>query len=189
MPIYEYHSPDTNKIYQFFSPSVLDSETVPRCPDGEKYEMEKLISGFSITGQHSDQESVLSESDSTSNDDPFADMESSQAKQVMSELEKSMHGLDDENPDPRQMGSMMRKICEMTGEKVDEPMEEILRKLEEGVSPDQIEENMGSVLDENENLPEGNIESEKDTRVEKKNKKIRVLPSRDPVLYDIRDFI
>ena len=76
-------------------------------------------------------------------------MESSQAKQVMSELEKSMHGLDDENPDPRQMGSMMRKICEMTGEKVDEPMEEILRKLEEGVSPDQIEENMGSILDEN----------------------------------------
>ena len=93
------------------------------------------------------------------------------------------------NPDPRQMGSMMRKICEMTGEKVDEPMEEILRKLEEGVSPDQIEENMGSVLDENENLPEGNIESEKDARVEKKNKKIRVQPSRDPVLYDFRDFI
>ena len=189
MPIYEYHSPDTNKIYQFFSPSVLDSETAPRCPDGEKYEMEKLISGFSITGQHSDQESVLSESDSTSNDDPIADMESSQAKQVISELEKSMHGLDEENPDPRQMGSMMRKICEMTGEKVDEPMEEILRKLEEGVSPDQIEENMGSVHDENENLSEGNIESEKDARVEKKNKKIRVLPSRDPVLYDVRDFI
>ena len=130
--------------------------------------MEKLISGFSITGQHSDQESVLSESDSTSNDDPFADMESSQAKQVMSELEKSMHGLDDENPDPRQMGSMMRKICEMTGEKVDEPMEEILRKLEEGVSPDQIEGKYGSVLDENENLPEGNIESEKDARWRKK---------------------
>ena len=104
-------------------------------------------------------------------DYPFADMESSQAKQVMSELEKSMHGLDDENPDPRQMGSMMRKICEMTGEKVDEPMEEILRKLEEGVSPDQIEENMGSVLDENENLPEGNIESEKDAREEKKIKR------------------
>ena len=107
----------------------------------------------------------------------------------MSELEKSMHGLDDENPDPRQMGSMMRKICEMTGEKVDEPMEEILRKLEEGVSPDQIEENMGSVLDENENLPEGNTESEKDARMEKKNKKMRVPPSRDPILYDVRDFI
>ena len=189
MPIYEYHSPNTNKIYQFFSPSFLDSETVPRCPDGEKYEMEKIISGFSITGQHSDQESVSLESDLTSNDDPFADMESSQAKQVMSELEKSMHGLDDENPDPRQMGSMMRKICEMTGEKVDEPMEEILRKLEEGVSPDQIEENMGSILDENENLPEGNTESENDGKVEKKNKKIKVPPSRDPVLYDVRDFI
>ena len=75
----------------------------------------------------------------------------------------------------------------MTGEKVDEPMEEILRKLEEGVSPDQIEENMGSILDEN--LPEGNTESENEGKVEEKNKKIKVPPSRDPVLYDVRDFI
>ena len=51
---------------------------------------------------------------------------------MMKELETSISGMDEDNPDPKQMGSLMRRMCEMS-EHMDEPMEEVVRKLEEGV--------------------------------------------------------
>ena len=71
-------------------------------------------------------------------------MDPNQAEGVMKELEGAMNGMDDENPDPRQMGQLMRKMCEITGERMDEPMEEVVRKLEEGMDPDALEERMGN---------------------------------------------
>jgi len=187
MPIYEYHSPKTNKIYQFYSPSIIQNETTPKCPDGQNFEMIRMVSGFSITGQVREQpQNDDVEVSSPSSDNPFEGMEPQKANHIMSELEKSMGGLDDDNPDPRQMGSMMRRLCEMAGEKVDEPMEEVLRKLEEGVSPDKIEENMGDVLgnDEGELTQENDLENSKSKGIRKLQKK----PIRDPVLYDFRDY-
>ena len=65
--------------------------------------------------------------------DPFIKLNDNQSARVMKEMEKAMSGIDDENPDPRQMGSLMRRMCDMTGEKMDGIMEEVVRKLEEGV--------------------------------------------------------
>src|SRR5208337_4988528 len=48
----------------------------------------------------------------------------------------------DEN-DPRAMGRMMRRMAELTGEKIDGEMEEVVRKLEEGADPDSLEEQLG----------------------------------------------
>ena len=31
--------------------------------------------------------------------------------------------MDEDNPDPKQMGSLMRRMCELSGENMDEPME------------------------------------------------------------------
>ena len=42
---------------------------------------------------------------------------------MMKELEGAIGGMDDDNPDPKQMGALMRKMCAMTGEKMDESME------------------------------------------------------------------
>ena len=44
MPIYEFHSPDTGKIYSFYAPSFSFSELVPKCPDGTNNKMVKLLS-------------------------------------------------------------------------------------------------------------------------------------------------
>ena len=93
--------------------------------------------------------------------------------------------MDDENPDPRQMGTLMRKICDMTGESIDEPMEEVMRKLEEGVSPDQIEDSMADVLEDSENGPE-NVDNKEMNK--KKTFKRKSFPVRDPELYDFRDY-
>ena len=79
-------------------------------------------------------------------------MSQDKANLVMQELENAMGGMDEDNPDPRQMGSLMRKMSELTGESMDEPMEEVVRKLEEGMNPDELEERMGDLdVDETEN--------------------------------------
>ena len=56
-------------------------------------------------------------------------MDPNQAEKIMKELEGAMGGMDEDNPDPKQMGQLMRKMCEMTGESMDETMEEVVRKL------------------------------------------------------------
>ena len=48
MPIYEYYSPDTNKIYKFFAKTLAQKDIIPKCPDGEEHRMEKMLSGFAI---------------------------------------------------------------------------------------------------------------------------------------------
>ena len=78
----------------------------------------------------------------------------------MQELEKNLGGMDDENPDPRQMGKMMRKMCELTGEKMDGVMEEVVRKLEEGANPEELEEKMGGQMEEMESEDNGADASE-----------------------------
>jgi hypothetical protein len=48
----------------------------------------------------------------------------------------------DEN-DPKAMARMMRRMSELTGEKIDGEMEEVVRKLEEGADPDSLEDQLG----------------------------------------------
>ena len=188
MPIYEFYSPGTRKIYSFFARSLSHADAIPVCPDGKKYEMKKLISGFSITGRNAvDPEPV---DDVPTPDDPFSGMEQGQADKVMQELEGALDGMDEDNPDPRQMGSLMRKMCEMTGERMDEPMEEVVRKLEEGMDPDELEDRMGDFLgDEGAG---GEIEQGEGEGAETKAKLrnlIRKTLIRDPELYEFSDYL
>jgi hypothetical protein len=94
--------------------------------------------------------------------------------------------MDDENPDPRQMGAMMRKMCEMTGEKIDGVMEEVVRKLEEGHSPDELEEKLGSTMEDGE---EDNDHPDIKQAPEQRNNRNRILLNRDPELYEMEDFL
>jgi hypothetical protein len=48
----------------------------------------------------------------------------------------------DEN-DPRAMGRMMRRMAELSGERMDGTMEEVVRKLEEGADPESLEAQLG----------------------------------------------
>ena len=43
MPIYEFYSPDSHRIYSFFARRMLKEGEVPVCPDGAKNKMEKKI--------------------------------------------------------------------------------------------------------------------------------------------------
>ena len=186
MPIYEFYSPKTNKIYSFYSRKLTTADQVPRCPDGKDFEMKKLISGFSITGSNPIDENVQGDYGQDNESDPFSQLSETQSAEVMKEMERAMSGMDDENPDPRQMGALMRRMCEMTGEKMDGVMEEVVRKLEEGANPDELEEKMDGVMGDE----DGNSELTENASGNPRLKKVRKrFLTRDPELYEMNDFL
>ena len=192
MPIYEFYSPDSRKIYSFFARSLSCAEKVPLCPDGKKYRMRKVISGFSITGKREEPEEIAQMPNDP--DDPFAGMDESKAHAAMQELEGAIEGMDEENPDPRQMGQLMRRMCDLTGENMDEPMEEVVRKLEEGMDPDELEDRMGDAFGDDAaegGMPGASSEEGEGDEPGAKSKLRRLMGRplvRDPELYEFSDY-
>jgi hypothetical protein len=91
----------------------------------------------------------------------------------------------DEN-DPRAMGRMMRRMAELTGEKMDGGMEEVVRKLEEGADPESLEEQMGGGAGDDPDA-EGMPPPDAVADLKEKRHKFRArhrAPIRDPKLYD-----
>lgn len=183
MPIYEYYSPDTNKVYSFFARSLGDRERLPRCPDNAEARMERLVSAFAVTGRAKEAPEGVGEGDM---DDP-------RMEAAMAQLEREMAGMDEENPDPRQMGRMMRRMSELTGERLPGEMEEMVRRLELGEDPDKLEEEFGDAFDEEGMMGEGEAGGE-DGPGEGRGTVRRWLrrhraPRRDPQLYELKDFV
>ena len=191
MPIYEFMSRDTGKIYSFFAHSTSYAEKTPFCPDGKKYKMQKLLSCFSITGKKEELPEMDGQDGGDDPNDPFAGMDPNQTEKVMKELEGAMGGMDEDNPDPKQMGQLMRKMCEMTGETMDEPMEEVVRKLEEGADPDELEDRMGDFMGEDESgAASGGREQESKETVKSRLKKLmKKRITRDPELYEFSEYL
>ncbi len=155
MPIYEYYCPDNNKIYQFFAKTLAQGQTVPKCPDNPAFRMERMMSAFAITGKSAEPKAspAPAEGAGPAGGAPEAgegagDAEDPRMEAAFAEMEREMDGVDEN--DPRAMGRMMRKMSELTGEKLDEQMEEVVRKLEEGTDPDRLEEQMGDAFPEGE---------------------------------------
>jgi len=139
-----------------------------------------VISSFSITGRHKEEENFVGAEE----DDPLPES-------AMADLEKEFSGMDEENPDPRQMGRLMRRMSELTGEPLDGSMEEMVRKMEEGRDLDALEEEMGDLFgDENgEDMPQdrsGEIEKSLRQALQRARRK---AVRKDPKLYDIRDYL
>lgn len=140
MPIYEYYCPDNHTIYQFFAKTVAQGQTIPRCPDDPNFRMRKLVSAFAITGKGRKQdESKPAEQGGAS--DTANPAEDARMEAAMSAMEKEFSTVDEN--DPKAMARMMRRMSELTGEKIDGEMEEVVRKLEEGADPDSLEEQLG----------------------------------------------
>ena len=140
MPIYEFYSPDNHKVYQFYARNAGQAEQTPSCPDNPEFRMVKLVSGFAI-GNVEKQSPGDGGEGGPGMDDP-------KMMAAMAEMEKAVSGMDEDNPDPRQMGRLMRQMAEMTGEPLVGDMEEMVRKLEEGHDPEALEEQFGELLGE-----------------------------------------
>ena len=125
MPIYEYYCPDNHRIYQFYAKTLAQGRTVPRCPDNPKFRMRKLLSPFAVVGQASDGPSPGGETSQAPGDERM--------EAAMGAMEREFSGVDEN--DPKAMGRMMRRMADLTGERMDGEMEEVVRKLEEGRTP------------------------------------------------------
>src|SRR6266446_857774 len=91
MPIYEFFCPNNRRIYSFFARSMRYADKLPRCPDNPKWTMERMISGFAITGR-AKQPSAAAPG---GNDFDDAKMEA-----AMGEMEREFGSIaDSDNPD------------------------------------------------------------------------------------------
>lgn len=182
MPIYEYYCPENHTIYQFYAKTLAQGKTVPRCPDNPKFRMQKAVSAFAaITGGKRDDAATpdIPAGGSAEDHDPRMDA-------AMEAMESEMTHLDEN--DPKAMGRMMRRMSELTGEKIDGEMEEVVRKLEEGTDPDALESMLGDDASPDspyDDQPPSAQPGGEDTKEKRHRFRARTAtPRRDPKLYD-----
>ena len=96
----------------------------------------------------------------------------------MGEMEREFSSVDE--GDPKAMGRMMRRMAELSGEKIGGEMEEVVRKLEEGADPDSLEEQLGAGPEDEAGAPAPAAEAQAPRRPRPR----RAPPVRDPRLYD-----
>ncbi len=168
MPIYEYYCKNNNKLYSFFARSTAYADVTPRCPDNAKYTLERVVSSFAITGNAKEE----------SEDFP-ADLDEGKMEAAFGALEREMHGIDADNPDPKQLAQFMRKFTDMTGQKLPEVFQEMMSRLEKGEDPETLEAEYGDAIDD-----ESVFNS-----IQKTLSAVKKQPVRDPELYDMREYV
>jgi putative FmdB family regulatory protein len=170
MPIYEYLCPACNRVFSFLLKSAA-AQREPVCPKCSGKDLRRRISRFAVTGTQrksrsapavgagQDAEGAGPQGSADPLDDP-------RIEQEMTRLMNDAEGLDES--DPRQLGRLMRRMTEITGEPVEPQMEEAMRRLETGEDPEKIEEDLGDLLGDGEDGdgPRG-------------------APSHDPGLYEL----
>ena len=167
MPVYEFYCPDCHTVFNFFSRRV-NTEKRPQCPRCGRPELERQVSRFAVSKGRQEAEG----------DDSMPDMDESHMERAMQALASEAEGLDEN--DPRQAARMMRKLSEAMGTHLGSGMEEVISRMEAGEDPDQIEADMGDLLDAED--PFGGFETK---RGGKHVRQASPRPQVDPTLYEL----
>ena len=120
-------------IFNFFSSSV-NVEKRPDCPKCGQKKLERQMSVFSSLRHKGEEEDM-----------PMPDIDESKMEQAMSLLAKEAENMNED--DPKQAANLMRKLTDMTGLDLGPGMEEALARMEAGEDPEQIEAEMGDLLE------------------------------------------
>lgn len=188
MPIYEYYCPDNHTIYQFYAKTLAQGKTVPKCPQNPRFRMQKIVSQFAVTSGGKSDAAPSAETAPGSGGDPAED---AKMEAAMGAMEREFSNVDEN--DPKAMARMMRRMSELTGEKIDGEMEEVVRKLEEGTDPEALEEQLGGEAPCSMPDPDDPYASEMggaggpplDPKEPRHRFRVRrTAPTRDPKLYD-----
>jgi len=91
-------------------------------------------------------------------------------------LAREAEGMNDD--DPRHAARLMRKFTDATGANLGPSMEEAMKRMEAGEDPDQIEAEMGDMI-------EGEEPFIFDGKTQIKGTRKRATPRRDETLYDL----
>ena len=176
MPIYEFFCPNNRRIYSFFARSLRLADEVPRCPDNPKWKMEKMISGFAVTGRAKEKSAEIPGGD---------DFDDAKMEAAMGEMEREFgHVAESDNPDPRALAKMMRRMGEISGQKMPAQMDEVIARLEKGEDPDKLEAEYGDVFDAMDGTDDTGTGDDKARTQPRRKKRI----TRDPKLHEMSDF-
>jgi hypothetical protein len=168
-------------IFNFFARKP-DTSKRPDCPRCGKKRLERRPSVFSIGRRSSGTEKPSGEGGEDFDEDLPPGFDEEKLERVFDELADEVDSLDEE--DPRQMAKLMRKLGDSMGLRFGPAMEEAIRRLEAGEDPDQIEEDLGDALEEEEPVFEGAEKPSKGARIKALARKL--LPPRvDPNIYDL----
>jgi putative FmdB family regulatory protein len=162
MPIYEFYCEDCNTIFNFFSRSI-NTRKQPNCPKCNKKKLSRQMSAFAVTGRATE--------DGEMDDLPFDENKMEQAMQMLAGEAESIN-----EDDPRQAADLMRKLSHLTGMELGAGMEEALQRMESGEDPEQIEADLGDIL---ENEDPFTLASRKT------GARPRPAPAKDDTLYDL----
>jgi len=133
VPIYEFYCDQCNTIFNFFSRSV-NTEKIPLCPRCGDVKLDRRMSAFATLRARGEEE-----------DSPVPDLDDSKLEGAMNLLAREAENIDEN--DPRQAAKLMRKLTDMTGLDLGPGMEEAFRRMEAGEDPEEIEEEMGDLLE------------------------------------------
>jgi putative FmdB family regulatory protein len=163
MPIYEFYCKKCHTVFNFFSRRV-ETEKIPFCPVCRTTSLQRQMSVFAkISG---------GKAESSAGEDRLF-MDEAKMEKAMAMLAGEVGNLDEN--DPLQAAVLMRKFSEATGMNMGDAMEEVLSRMEAGEDPDEIEAQMGELLEETDTFSP-----------EKKKKPRRVgKPRVDETLYDL----
>ena len=164
MPIYEFYCSDCNTLFSFFSRTINTSKT-PNCPQCKTRKLERRISAFAFTGK--------AKEGGEEDDLPFDEAKMEKAMQMLAGEADRIN-----EDDPRQAAGLMRKLTDMTGMELGSSMEEALQRMERGEDPEQVEAEMGDMLESEDPF----------SFAEKKSREksaVQPIPIRDEKLYDL----
>lgn len=144
MPIYEFACPKCRKIFSFLA-RTSRTERVPACPKCGNRKMSKQITAFAMT---------RGLAEPSAGDASPPDMEDPRMMRAMSEIERDMEHLDENNP--RHIAHLMKKMKDMMppGSSPKE-LDIAIKRLEAGEDPEKIEADMGEILGDFMGGPEG----------------------------------
>lgn len=142
MPIYEFACPKCRVIFNFLSKRI-QPEGLPKCPRCGNKKLVKQLSRFAMT--RGLKESAAGAPGEDAEGTP--DMDDPRVMRAMSELERDMEHMDENNP--RHLAHMMKKMKEvMPPGTLPEEIDVAIKRLEAGEDPEKIEEDMGDLFGE-----------------------------------------
>jgi putative FmdB family regulatory protein len=133
MPIYEFYCEDCNTVFNFFSRTV-NTRKKPNCPKCKTKKLSRQVSLFAVTGK--------AKEDGDLDDLPI---DENKMEKAMTLLAREAEGINED--DPKQAANLMRKLSDMTGLKLGPGMDEALQRMEKGEDPEQVEAEMGDILE------------------------------------------
>jgi putative FmdB family regulatory protein len=133
MPIYEFYCEDCHTVFNFFSKTINTSKK-PKCPRCKIRVLSRCMSAFAVTGRAAQP-----------GDSDALPVDEGKLERAMQMLAGEAEKINED--DPRQAADLMRKLTSMTGMSLSAGMQEALSRMESGEDPEQIEAEMGDILE------------------------------------------